>query len=137
MPTFTLADVEKAVRDSWTLETTSLDDEGRAAWTPERPAVGQCGPTALVVQDLLGGDLVYGRLSGGGQAEEHHYWNRLAGGIEVDLTREQITPGRVLSDSRVVTRPPGGPRAHVEAYQLMRARVFAALDQPLAVAESD
>jgi hypothetical protein len=26
-------------------------------WSPADPARGQCGPTALVVNDLLGGDL--------------------------------------------------------------------------------
>ncbi|PZS32080.1 MAG: hypothetical protein DLM59_08825 [Pseudonocardiales bacterium] len=128
MTTFTLTDVERAFRASWSLETTSLDEVGRSRWDPLRPAVGQCGPTALVVQDLLGGELLFADLTGGGEEDEHHYWIRFVGGVEVDLTCEQIGLGRTVSPPKVVVRPPDfphhkGPRAHVAAYLLLRARV--------------
>ena len=42
-----------AVRESWSHDTTASPDE----WTPENVALGQCLPTSLVAQDLLGGDL--------------------------------------------------------------------------------
>jgi hypothetical protein len=127
MTTFTLADVEKAFRGAWSIETTSLDEGGRSRWDAARPFVGQCGPTALVVQDLLGGDLLYGQLSGGDRPDENHYWNRFPGGVEIDLTRQQIEPGRIVGEPKVVVRPPEGPRRHAEAYRLLRARVFTAL----------
>jgi hypothetical protein len=62
MTTFTLADVEKAFRGAWSVETTSLNERGHSGWDAARPFVGQCGPTALVVQDLMGGELLFARL---------------------------------------------------------------------------
>lgn len=40
--------------------------------------------TALLVQELLGGRIVYGELNG-----FEHYWNYLPAEVEVDLTRHQ------------------------------------------------
>jgi hypothetical protein len=34
-----------------------------------------------------------------------HYWNRLGGGVELDLTREQFTGGEVVGEPEVVARP--------------------------------
>ena len=31
-----------------------------------------------------------------GSRQGHQYWNRLPGGVEVDLTREQFAPDEVL-----------------------------------------
>ena len=54
-------------------------------WSPENPTHGQCAITALVVQDLLGGDLLRAKVNGA-----EHYWNRLPNSSELDLTRDQF-----------------------------------------------
>ena len=126
--THTLLEIERAFRLSWGPDTTCLDAGSLAKWHPAKPAHGQCGPTALVVQDLLGGDLLIADVCGGDEDNEVHYWNRFAGGLEVDLTREQFQSHRTIGEPRVVIRPPGGPRAYVTEYQLLRARVFSSLD---------
>jgi hypothetical protein len=41
--------------------------------------------TALLVQDLCGGELMRGMVAG-----KSHYWNHLPSGEEMDLTREQF-----------------------------------------------
>jgi hypothetical protein len=64
MGTLTLADIERAIRDSWSCETTFLDKSG-PSWRVQNPSHGQCGTTALVVQDLLGGDLLIADVTGG------------------------------------------------------------------------
>jgi hypothetical protein len=66
---------------AWSAET-SADSEG---WTPENPSWGQCAITALVLQDLFGGDLLRSTVNG-----VSHYWNRLPDGSEVDITLRQF-----------------------------------------------
>lgn len=46
---------------------------------------GHCNAMAHVVQSVLGGDIVEGRVG-----KERHMWNRLPQGIEVDLTSDQF-----------------------------------------------
>lgn len=54
-----LTDIEAAVRSSWGADTTT--PAHRADWDPANPARDQCGVTALVVHDLLGGELIRAR----------------------------------------------------------------------------
>jgi len=93
-------------------------------WRPENPARDQCGMTALVVQDLLGGDLILGEVHVDGTKIGNHYWNRLPDGTELDLTAEQFLPKEVIVNGQVVTRPPDAPRRHREQYELLRDRVL-------------
>jgi hypothetical protein len=100
-----LSEIEQAIRASWSLET--CDPVDVADWSPVNPARGQCAVTALVVQDLLGGALLLAEVrNADGPRQGVHYWNRLAGGLEVDLTREQFTPTEVVQAPEVVDRPP-------------------------------
>lgn len=89
-----------------------------ASWTCDRPERGQCAVTALVVQDVLGGAIMRARVHG-----ESHYWNLLADGRELDLTRGQfdcwpdpapefVTRDYILSHDSTVRR-----------YRLLAARV--------------
>src|SRR3954454_24381861 len=97
--------IEGVIRGSWSRE--SCDPVDLADWSPENPARGQCGVTALVVQDLLGGELLLAEVHHvDGRRQGVHYWNRI-GGVEVDLTREQFRDGEVIGAPRVVERPPG------------------------------
>jgi hypothetical protein len=99
-----LAEIEHLIRSSWSAET--CDPVDLALWSPETPARGQCGVTALVVQDLLGGELLMAEVRhADGARQGVHYWNRLAGGVELDLTREQFTRSEVIDTPNVVARP--------------------------------
>lgn len=123
MATWLLTDIEQALRQSWSAGTCSPDDLERAPWTSGNPAWGHCDITALVVHDLLGGDLVLGEVHLGGEQHGHHWWNRLPGGLEVDLTREQFRRGQTITPVRVVERPVGRPLRRGDAYRTLRARV--------------
>lgn len=82
-----------AIAASWAADT-SADDN----WTPERPLKGQCAVTALVVQDYLDGELLRTTVDG-----VSHYWNRLADGTEIDLTRDQFdawNPAEIVKRGR-------------------------------------
>lgn len=122
---FTLADLERAIRDSWSLATAEEDD----GWTPENPSRGHCDITALVVQDLLGGDILGADVYLDGERIEGHMWNRLTSGIDIDLTREQFKRGETIDEPRIGRRTsaiadPSHPRYHrYEAYLVLSERV--------------
>jgi hypothetical protein len=77
----TLEDIQAA----WSRDTSYWPDK----WSPENRASGQCAVTALLVQDLVGGDIWRGWVDG-----QPHYWNR-ADGEPIDLTWEQFPGGSV------------------------------------------
>jgi hypothetical protein len=122
--TFTLAQLEAAIRGAWTLDTADESND----WTPENPSCGQCDVTTLVVHDLLGGDLLSADVFLEGERVEAHMWNRLSSGVEIDLTREQFVRGEVIGEPRVGRRPAvfdaAHPRYHrYEKYLVLSERV--------------
>jgi GNAT superfamily N-acetyltransferase len=88
----TLAQVEDAIRASWGRDTAESPDE----WSQDNPAAGQCGATALVVRDLLGGEILLANVLRDGVRVDRHAWNRLPSGLAVDLTREQFRGGETF-----------------------------------------
>jgi hypothetical protein len=81
------------------------------------------------VHDIFGGELLAAEVSRNGRHVEWHMWNRLPGGTEIDLTRDQFRDGEVIGAP--TTRPrtseiarPDHPRYHrYQAYLLLAARV--------------
>ena len=65
--TVSLDDLTRALRSVWAPETAFASPE-HLARVPGRPSRGQCGTTALVVQDLLGGELLVAPVTVGGGA---------------------------------------------------------------------
>lgn len=121
----TLAGLESAIRASWSLET--CDPTDVPFWTPAEPSRGQCAVTALVVHDLLGGDLLEAEVDhADGSHQGFHYWNRFAG-VDVDLTRRQFGNGEVVLASHLIQRLPDVPWLAQEQYVIFRDRVDAAL----------
>jgi len=88
----TLAELEAAIRTAWGRETSDDPDD----WSEENPARGQCAVTALVVRELLGGDILVANVLRDGRRVERHAWNRLPSGIALDLTREQFVNGEAF-----------------------------------------
>ena len=120
---WTLAGIENALRTSWAADTCSPDDMTRAAWTSSNPAWGHCDITALIVNDIFGGDLMLGEAHLNGEQQGYHWWNRLPNTIEVDLTREQFRCGQTVTAGRVVQRPAGQLPRQWDEYQVLRHRV--------------
>ncbi|GIF14097.1 YunG family protein [Actinoplanes teichomyceticus] len=113
------------LRDAWGRDT--CDPHDLADWTPGNPARGQCGVTALVVHELLGGSLVLGEVMVAGTRVGHHYWNRLPDGREVDFTADQFRPEETVTGGVLQQPPAGGPRRCREQWELLRGRVLAAV----------
>jgi hypothetical protein len=121
----TLAGLESAIRASWSVET--CDPTDVPLWTPEEPSRGQCAVTALVVHDLLGGELLEAEVDHvDGSHQGFHYWNRFAG-VDVDLTRHQFASGELVRAPHVIERQPSVPWLAHEQYVILRDRVHAAL----------
>jgi hypothetical protein len=63
-----------------------------------------------------------------GSRQGVHYWNRLPGGAELDLTREQFHPDERVHAPKVIERPPDLTRGRLwPQYRALSAAVRAAL----------
>jgi hypothetical protein len=126
MPTWTLSQIEEAVRSCWGPDTSfaTSDYMSRGVGLPSQ---GQCGTTALVIQDLLGGDLMVAEVEYEGRVEGVHSWNVTPGGVELDLTRDQFTPGESLINQRHVGSGRSSSSAGEQPFQVLKERVTAAL----------
>jgi hypothetical protein len=118
-----LAEIDALLRSCWSHET--CDPVDQADWSEAEPARGHCAVTALVLQDLFGGELLVAEVRHqDGTRQGVHYWNRLGVGLEVDLTRSQFVQGEIVGEPQVVPRPAemtAGRLSH--QYQLLAERV--------------
>ncbi len=89
-----LETVSAAIRACWSRATSDDPDE----WAPDWSTRGQCGVSAYVLQRLLGGDILVAPVHGSALPNEHHAWNRLPSGEEVDLTLDQFRGGETLGE---------------------------------------
>jgi hypothetical protein len=126
VPTWTLSEIEAAVRSSWGPDTFFASTEYMARGSGQLSR-GQCGTTALVIQNLLGGDLMIADVEYEGRVEGVHYWNVMPGGVELDLTGDQFTAGEALINERRVTTGRNPSSAGEHPFQVLRRRVVAAL----------
>jgi hypothetical protein len=124
-PMIDLEMLRPMLRAGWGADT--CDPHDLPDWHPGNPARGQCGVTALIIHDLLGGELILGEVFAGDTRIGYHSWNRLADGREVDLTAEQFGPEEVVVGGQVHQRPPGPPARCRRQYEILRGRVLAAL----------
>jgi hypothetical protein len=129
MPALMLHDLEAAVRQSWCAETCDPIDVPN--WSSDNPSRGQCAVTALVVRDLLGGELLEAEVHfQNGDRQGFHYWNRLPG-LEVDLTGDQFTIEEIVQEPRVVEGPPEVSWIVDREYLIFRDLVYTALGLPI------
>lgn len=108
--------VHFALGVSWSLETSSL-------WTPGRPARGQCGVTALVVHDALGGTILKTII--GGQA---HFYN-MVDGERLDFTADQFDAAPTYDDIPA-TREEAFADTNLAQYRALSSAFRTAYDQP-------
>jgi hypothetical protein len=86
------------IRNAWNEETTSIPDEWNADTNPAR---GQCVPSALVVQDHMGGQIMRVMTYVDGHRETH-YRNILPDGSVMDVSGDQYPKTQVFSVAPVV-----------------------------------
>ena len=121
----TLAALEAAIRSAWDLQTSDTPQR----YDPANPERDQCGATALVVHDYLGGCLLESEVFLGDERTDYHYWNLLPSGVEIDLTRDQFRLGERIAAPAPMDRPTVLGEAAQARYDLLRTRVTAALSR--------
>lgn len=72
-------------------------------WTITNPSYGQCAVTACVVQEELGGDVVWADAVLPNGKTSSHYWN-IIDGQQVDLTRDQFPEGTMIPEGQPKTK---------------------------------
>lgn len=72
-----LEKIENMLIKCWSLKTSSK-------WTRENPYKGQCGVTSIIIQELLGGEILKTKVN-----NQWHYYNRI-GGERIDFTLKQF-----------------------------------------------
>ena len=117
--------VVTAIQAGWSSETSASPDE----WTEDSPALGQCVPSSLVAQDLLGGQLERLATIRDGKRETH-YRNVLMGSKVLDVSRGQYPADQVFELAPV----DGDVREYVmqsestrKRYELLLSRVVLTL----------
>lgn len=92
-------ELQRALEDSWSSDTAAVDNN----WSPENPAAGHCDVTSLVIRERMGGDLKMCQVFRDGVFSEHHYWNVLPDGRELDLTSSQFDGLETFGDATTLT----------------------------------
>lgn len=114
--TVTAAALQKSLSAAW-CAATSYD---AARWTAQNPAYGQCAVTACVVQDYLGGDIVWAEALQPDGQKISHFFNRI-GGAELDLTRGQFPAGTAVGAGGAHPSA-ADARAYILSYPATQAR---------------
>jgi hypothetical protein len=117
--------LQKAVKKAWDKRTCYPGDLTK--WNENLPETGQCAVTALVINDLYGGQIVFNEAF-------DHFWNILPDGRELDLTKGQfnckITGEKVLVTRDAILYSPAAKRFRTNSrYHLLKKRVDALLTQ--------
>ncbi len=114
----TLPDLKRAFAAAWAADTSA----DAANWSPANPAYGQCAVTACIVQDYLGGEIVWAGVPQAGQDQPvSHYFNMI-GGREVDLTRDQFSANSVVPTGVEKKKDFASTRDYVLSFPVTRQR---------------
>lgn len=85
---------QQIMRACWSARTSAATPE---VWGEGPVSTGQCAVTALLFQDVFGGELLRSVVNG-----ESHYWNLTEDGVEVDFTRSQFQVPLIFSEDTVI-----------------------------------
>lgn len=79
------------LKKSWSRESSS----SKESWSAENPALGQDAATALIAQEVFGGDIVLSEFQDAEGRRVSHYKNLVAG-RELDFTAQQFPEGTTI-----------------------------------------
>jgi len=123
-----LLKLKNALEASWSNETSyhGAEEEGK-------PSLGQCLPTALVVQHFFPEILILkGKVSNGAKTEEH-YWNGTMKNNEIDhidLTWQQFPAGSTVQEFEIFNHSLlNKSSSAIRRYELLLSRVIGYLSR--------
>jgi hypothetical protein len=97
-----LLELREALEASWSSRTSY-----GGVWEEGNPALGQCYPTARVVQHYFPASEIVRGTVWTGTRHETHFWSELPieqGSIAIDLTWQQFPPGSVVTTQEILDR---------------------------------
>lgn len=104
------ARLQAALEKAWSAETSSR-------WLPANPARGQCSVTALVVEDIVGGEIAKTGVDGA-----WHFYN-LVDGKRVDFTQSQFLEPPPYTDT-LSNREDAFTDTSLSQYRILRTGVL-------------
>ena len=104
----------QALQSSWSLASSTK-------WTQANPASGHCGVTALVAQDVLGGDILKTKYG-----DKWHFYNRIEGEV-IDFTKSQFE-APISYNNHTATRAEAFADTNAEQYNHLSTTVQKHLD---------
>lgn len=107
--------LQQLLFQSWSLGSSSK-------WTASNPAAGQCGVTALVVHDLLGGEIRKTPLPAG-----WHFYNWIDGQVH-DYTKSEFSEPILYADIPA-SREEAFADTDDRQYQCLRGKLYSLWDR--------
>ena len=114
----TIQSLTEKLNSAWSNET--CHPTSKELWTMENKALGQCSVTALVINDLFGGQIA-------NNDQYNHLWNILPDGTQHDFTRsqfegqdEEFKIDSVTTKGAQLNHPKSGLSKTRERYELLR-----------------
>lgn len=121
--------LREALEASWSPRTSY-----GGVWEEGNPALGQCYPTARVVQHFLPASEIVRGTVWTGTGLETHFWSELPIAevtVAIDLTWQQFPPGSVVTARETLNRKKlGDGPSTVARCDLLLATVYAYLGEP-------
>ena len=112
---FLIEEIKEALLKSWSLQSSSK-------WSEDNQANGQCGVTALVVNDLLGGEIRKTNL-----LDSWHFYNFIQN-IRYDFTASQFQK-EILYDDVPSNRAEAFVDTNNEQYNYLKQKVLMTLSK--------
>ncbi len=108
-PLITIDKLKAALGAAWSRSSSTL-------WSEDNPARGQCGVTALVVNDILGGEIVKTRYE-----QLWHFYNIIDGKV-IDFTESQFD-APIAYDDRTSNRNEAFADTNAQQYDHLKSAV--------------
>lgn len=94
-----LIDIRNKLEHCWNINTTTTPNN----WNTNERVKGQDAVTSLLLQDLMGGRIIYGPVITPEGKKLSHFWNDI-GGLDIDLTWHQFPPRSSIGETTPVWR---------------------------------
>jgi len=111
------SNLELALVKSWIRETSS----DPLNWSEQNSSWGQCAVTSLVVNDYLGGEIVWANAHLPDDRDISHYFNKI-NNLEKDFTRRQFPAGTIIPAGVTKNKLFSSTRDYVLSYEITRQK---------------
>ncbi len=117
--------LQKAIEKSWCRQTCYAPEN----WKTSNPSYGQCAVTSCIVQDYMGGQILWCQaLNSNNLVAQDHYFNQVADEY-IDFTKGQFPPKTIFTKAEPKTKGFTTTRAFILSYQKTHDRYLILRDK--------